>query len=90
VICPLCETKRCGHQAAAFLVLGLAFAFLFLQNRSRRRRGGKVGISRFPRDFQGSVGAGENLLLVFAGFHAPAFSTRSLGFPPLSGSPALL
>ncbi|HUE00830.1 MAG TPA: hypothetical protein VMR62_14760, partial [Bryobacteraceae bacterium] len=27
VICPLCETKRRGRQAAA-LVLGLAFAFL--------------------------------------------------------------
>ena len=45
------------------------------ENRSRSRRGGKVGISRFGRDFQGSVGAGENLLLVFHGFHAPAFST---------------
>ena len=45
-------------------------------NYSRRsRRGGKVGISRLWRDFQGSVGAGGNLLLVFAGFHAPAFST---------------
>src|ERR1051325_11195810 len=41
----------------------------------RRRRGGKVGISRLLRDFQGSVGAGENLLSVFAGFHAPVFST---------------
>src|ERR1035441_4015504 len=31
------------------------------------------------RDFQGSVEAGGNLLLVFAGFHAPAFSTALLG-----------
>ena len=34
-----------------------------------------MGISRSWRDSQGSVGAGENLLLVFAGFHAPVFST---------------
>src|SRR6266852_4049176 len=53
--------------------------FCFAQNRSRGRRGGKVGISRFGRDFQGSVGAGGNLLLVFAGFHAPAFSTALFG-----------
>ena len=51
----------------------------FGQNRSRSRRGGKVGISRLWRDFQGSVGAGGNLLLVFAGFHAPAFSTALFG-----------
>src|SRR5207244_12654199 len=50
--------------------------------RSRSRRGGKVGISRLWRDFQGSVGAGENLLLVFAGFHAPAFSTALRGRTP--------
>src|SRR5216684_550099 len=43
---------------------GLCFGFA--QNRSRGRRGGKVGISRFGRDFQGSVGAGGNLLLLFA------------------------
>src|SRR6266849_1754001 len=56
---------------------GLCFGFA--QNRSRSRRGGKVGISRFGRDFQGSVGAGGNLLLVFAGSHAPAFSTALFG-----------
>src|SRR6478609_5802021 len=56
---------------------GLCFSFG--QNRSRSRRGGKVGISRLRRDFQGSVGAGGNLLLVFAGFHAPAFSTALFG-----------
>src|SRR5713226_1186412 len=56
---------------------GLCFGFA--QNRSRGRRGGKVGISRFGRDFQGSVGAGGNLLLVFAGFHAPALSTALFG-----------
>src|SRR4029077_12786911 len=56
---------------------GLCFGFA--QNRSRSRRGGKVGISRFGRDFQGSVGAGGNLLLVFAGPHAPAFSTALFG-----------
>jgi hypothetical protein len=43
-----------------------------------RRRSGKVGISRFVRDFQGSVGAAGNLLLVFAGFQAPVFSTALL------------
>src|SRR5664280_2672955 len=58
---------------------GFGFCFGFGQNRSRSRRGGKVGISRLRRDFQGSVGAGENLLLVFAGFHAPAFSTALFG-----------
>src|SRR6266436_1001471 len=56
---------------------GLCFGFA--QNRSRSRRGGKVGISRFGRDFQGSVGVGGNLLLVFAGSHAPAFSTALFG-----------
>jgi len=54
---------------------GFGLCFGFGQNRSRSRRGGKVGISRSGRDFQGSVGAGGNLLLVFAGSHAPAFST---------------
>src|SRR5579871_6120285 len=50
------------------------------ENSRRRRRGGKVGISRLRRDFQGSVGDGGNLILVFAGFHAPAFSTAFLEF----------
>src|ERR1035441_5481601 len=58
---------------------GFGLCFGFGQNRSRSRRGGKVGISRLRRDFQGSVGAGENLLLVFAGFQAPAFSTALFG-----------
>src|SRR5690349_11068764 len=61
------------------LVVGFGRCFClsrFLGDDSRpRRRGGKVGISRFSRDFQGSVGAGGNLLLVFTGFHTPAFST---------------
>src|ERR1700704_1093134 len=60
------------------LGFGFGLCFSFRQNRSRCRRGGKVGISRLRRDFQGSVGAGENLFLVFAGFHAPAFSTALL------------
>ena len=34
-----------------------------------------MGIPLFVRDFQGSVGSGGNLGLVFAGFHTPAFST---------------
>src|SRR5712692_4611764 len=55
--------------------LGVGFGLWSCDDRTRRRRGGKVEISRLVRDFQGSVGAGENLLLVFAGFHAPAFST---------------
>src|SRR5205085_7495676 len=58
-----------------FWGFGLCFCFGFRQGRSSSRRGGKVGISRFWRDSQGSVGAGGNLLLVFAGFHAPVFST---------------
>src|SRR5690242_3802107 len=64
---------------------GFGFCFGFGQNRSRSRRGGKVGISRLWRDSQGSVGAGGNLLLVFAGFHAPAFSTalRRSGRPEI-------
>ena len=54
----------------------LCFAFDFCFHPcASRRRGGKVGISRLLRDFQGSVGAGGNLLLVFTGFHAPVFST---------------
>ena len=60
---------------------GFGLCSSFGQNRSRSRRGGKVEIARFVRDFQGSVGAGENLLLVFPGFHAPAFSTALLGYP---------
>src|SRR6202040_3007808 len=40
-----------------------------------RRRGGKVGISRGGRDFQGTVGDVENLSLVFDGFHGPVFPT---------------
>src|ERR1019366_389423 len=58
---------------------GFGLCFGFGQNRSRSRRGGKVGISRLRRDFQGSVGASGNLLLVFTGFHAPAFSTALFG-----------
>src|ERR1035437_894005 len=55
---------------------GLCFCLgRFLGDDNRRRRGGKVGISRLWRDFQRSVGGGGNLLLVFAGFHAPVFST---------------
>lgn len=37
--------------------------------------GGNVGISRFLRDSQGTVGSVENLLLVFHAFHGPAIST---------------
>ena len=37
-----------------------------------------MGIARFVRDSQGRVGSGGNLLLVFAGFHAPTFSTALL------------
>src|ERR1039458_3288560 len=59
---------------------GFGLCFGFGQNRSRSRRGGKVGISRSWRDFQGSVGARGNLLLVFAGFYAPAFSTALFGW----------
>src|ERR1700692_1215487 len=44
-----------------------------------RRRGGKVGISRGGRDFQGTVGAVGNLVLFFHGFHGPAFSTALFG-----------
>src|SRR5262249_51709105 len=57
------------------LLLGFVFDFCLSRDRSHRcRRGGKVEISRLLRDFQGSVGAGENLFSVFAGFHAPVFS----------------
>ena len=65
-----------GRRLAGFR-FGLCFSFG--GNKSRRRRGGKVGISRLRRDFQGNVGAGENLLSVFAGFLAPAFSTALFG-----------
>ena len=34
-----------------------------------------MGIPPLLRDFQGTGGTGENLLLVFHGFHGPAFST---------------
>ncbi len=57
---------------------GLCFGFRW--DRGRSRRGGKVGISRFVRDFQGSEGTGENLFLVCPGFPAPVFSTALLGF----------
>src|SRR3982751_2762976 len=54
------------------------FLFLLFRFAHSRRRSGKVGISRVGRDFQGRVGAGGNLILVFAGFQAPAFSTALL------------
>src|SRR5665213_271606 len=64
-----------------FLVLGGASRpVLSLDTRNRGWRSGKVGISRGWRDFQGSVGSGENLPLVFAGFHNSAFSTALGGF----------
>ena len=34
MICPLCETKRCGLQAAALLVLGLAFALVLVKTEA--------------------------------------------------------
>jgi hypothetical protein len=44
------------------------FGFSVRLNAHRtHRRGGKVEIWSFRRDFQGRVGDGENLLLVFAG-----------------------
>lgn len=51
------------------------FVFLLTHASRGRRHGGNVGIWRLRRDFQGGVGSGGNLLLVFAGFHASAFST---------------
>ena len=52
--------------------------FSFGERDRGRRRSGKVGISRLLRDFQGVVGTGGNLFLVFAGFHGSAFSTAHL------------
>ena len=66
-----------GRRFAGF---GFGLRCSLRKNGSRSRRGGKGGISRLWRDFQGSVGAGENLPLVFAGFHAPAFSTALFAF----------
>ena len=37
--------------------------------------GGNVGISRFLRDFQGTVGRVGKLLLLFRAFHGPVIST---------------
>jgi hypothetical protein len=37
--------------------------------------GGNVGISRFLRDFQGTVESVGNLLLLFHAFHRPGIST---------------
>jgi hypothetical protein len=37
--------------------------------------GGNVGISRFLRDFQGTVESVENPPLVFHAFHGPGIST---------------
>src|SRR5260370_36458690 len=50
-----------------------------------RRSCGNVGISRCWRDFQGTVGRGEILLLDFHAFHRSAISTArfSLCCPPL-------
>src|ERR1700677_2035420 len=50
------------------------FAGFGFQNKTRRRSGGKVGIPGFV-DFQGTVGAVGNLVLVFHRFHGPVFST---------------
>ena len=79
MICPLLSFGLGG-------VSRLVFSFTHASRG--RRRGGKVGISRVMRDFQGAVGTGGNLLLVFAGFHSSVFSTALLwvGFhewPPL-------
>ncbi|MFL6449851.1 MAG: hypothetical protein ACJ746_19535, partial [Bryobacteraceae bacterium] len=52
--------------------------FSFRERDRGGRRSGKVGISRLLRDFQGVVGTGGNLLLVFAGFHSSVFSTALL------------
>jgi hypothetical protein len=68
-----------SHVICAVSVLGGANRLFLLHNLNGRRRGGKVEITRCRRDFQGSVGAGGNLLLVFAGFHAPAFPTALFG-----------
>jgi hypothetical protein len=38
--------------------------------------GGNVGISRFLRDFQGTVGRAGKLLLLFRAFHGPIISTN--------------
>ena len=40
-----------------------------------KRGGGNVGISRFLRDFQGTVESVGNLSLVFHAFHGPGIST---------------
>jgi hypothetical protein len=61
-----------SHVICPVWVLGGASRPLRFENRNRGRRGGKVGIAC---DSQGSVGTGGNLLLVFAGSPAPAFST---------------
>jgi hypothetical protein len=42
--------------------------------------GGNVEISRCVRDFQGAVGKGGNLVLVFHSFHRPGISTALLGY----------
>src|ERR1700688_403950 len=48
----------------------------------RNRRGcGNVEISRCLRDFQGTVGRGGKLLLLFHAFHGPIIST-ALSFSP--------
>jgi hypothetical protein len=47
--------------------------------RGARLGGGNVEISRCMRDFQGTVGRVENLVLVFHSFHGPGISTALLG-----------
>ena len=59
------------------------FGFVFgVSHRNRRRGGGNVGISPLLRDFQGAVGSGENLGLVFHAFHGPGISTALRGAWP--------
>src|SRR5947208_16961746 len=69
VICPL----------LGFGLGGVGRRFSYRERDRNSRRGGKVGISRVGRDFQGVVGTGGNLFSVFAGFHSSVFSTALLG-----------
>ena len=56
------------------------FCLFVLDSGNSSRCGGNVGIRRRLPDSQGVGETGENLLLVFPGFHGTAISTALRGF----------
>jgi hypothetical protein len=89
VICPLCETKRRGRQAAA-LVLGLAFAFLLEKTEAVVGAVGKWESRGLGEISKGVWERGETCFWFSPASTLPPFPRRSVGFASVSFSPVLL